>query len=303
MSRNTLLSRMVYDWRLPFMLSILAVSLLLASQVGSLKPRSAIDPLDIIGEFSTLLIVLVGLVLIVTQRLDGIVTRLFFWGGCVLTFSLSLDLLEEFFSYPESLRLMSWLESLPQPFGLLILGFGAKEWVKEQHQVRRQLGVREKHLRAHEWVDPLTTLYTLPYFEKVLERELALHKHNRQHVVMASINLQAFARYNEEMGMQAGDLLLNKVSELTALYLRPGDCLCRYHSDQFLILLPATDFPEALSLIRLLADMLREQLALPHYMAIKTRVRRVNEVSPKHAMKQLLQQPEAIISDASRAHH
>ena len=68
----------------------------------------------------------------------------------------------------------------------------------------------------------------------MLERELALHKHNRQHVVMASINLQAFARYNEEMGMQAGDLLLNKVSELTALYLRPGDCLCRYHSDQFL---------------------------------------------------------------------
>ena len=51
MSRNTLLSRMVYDWRLPFMMCILAVSLLLASQVGSLKPRSAIDPLDIIGEF------------------------------------------------------------------------------------------------------------------------------------------------------------------------------------------------------------------------------------------------------------
>jgi len=239
----------------------------------------------------------------VTQRLDGAVTRLFFWGGCVLTFSLSLDLLDEFFSYPEALRLMSWLESLPQPFGLVILGFGAAEWIKEQRQVRRQLSVREKHLRAHEWVDPLTTLYTLPYFEKVLERELALHKHNRQHVVMASINLQAFARYNEEMGMQAGDLLLNKVSELTALYLRPGDCLCRYHSDQFLILLPATDCPEALSLIRLLAEMLREQLALPHYMAIKTRVRRVNEVSPKHAMKQLLQQPEAIIADASRAHH
>ena len=47
-------------------------------------------------------------------------TNWLFAGSYLLVFSYSLDVLDEVLSYPENVRLMSWLESFPAPLGMVL---------------------------------------------------------------------------------------------------------------------------------------------------------------------------------------
>lgn len=285
--------RFAGDWRILLTVAVALIGLLLSSQLGSLKPLAQIDVLDLLGEGSTLLLVILAVVLVVNHRPRGNVTNLFYRGGLLLIFSMTLDVLDEFFHYPDSLRLLSWLESFPQPVGLVILGLGALEWRRESKMLTRQLKAREKNLRSHQWVDPLTSLYTTPYFIKLVEREIALgHNKSTESAVLVSVNFKNFTQYNDEEGTKAGDELLHRASELMVLLLRPQDCVCREHSDHFLILLPQTSLSQANRLMKVISQNLSSELNLSNYMSLDIQTHRVEEVSAADAIKALHKQVE-----------
>ena len=212
--------------------------LLLASSLGDLKGLARVDLIDLLGEGSSLLIILMVLTLVLSARPSGRVTQLIFIGGLLLTASMSLDVLDEFFAYPEELRLMSWLESLPMPLGFVVIGLAAINWFRESQIIQRQLHLREHHLREHNWLDPLTLLYTRPYFQVALQRELALAELQRHPLCLVELNIVGFARLNHQYGAARGDLILRELADLLLLFSRPQDTVCRDNNDRFMLILP-----------------------------------------------------------------
>ncbi len=224
--------------------------IVLAANYGELKPASDIDWMDILGEGSSLAVVLAWLLLVLYSRPAGPVTNGLYVGSLLLVISYQLNLLDEFFQYPESHRLLSWLESIPAPLGMLILTFGLIGWHKEQRFINQQLASRELHLRHYQLLDPLTKLYKPEYLLAVLKRELELQQQHHQPFCLALIDISQFGRFNREQGMAAADLLLQQLSELTLVQFRSGDLVCRYSGDKFVILMPQSNQAMAQSLVQ-----------------------------------------------------
>ena len=181
-------------------------------------------------------------------------------GRFLLVFSYSLDVLDEVVSYPDNIRLMSWLESFPAPLGMVLLTFGLLGWHREQLAINRQLQVRELFLRDHQLLDPLTQLYGPLYLQAVLDRELELHRQQQQPLSLLMLDISGFSDYNRRFGIAAGDHLLTQFSELLTHQLRQRDLICRYAGDCFVALLPQTEAATAQVLNRHLQQQLQQWL-------------------------------------------
>lgn len=222
---------------------LIIVSALLAGQVGDTK--TAIDWLDVLGEGTAFIVAAAWLLLILSSRPHGRVTELLFYGSLCLVYSYFLNLLDEFLHYPEPMRLMSWLESLPAPIGMLVLTLGLIGWHREQRAIDRQLRGRELFLRDHTLIDPLTQVYGLEYLMAVLAREITFHRAKQQPLSLLVVDVAKFTEFNQQHGVSAGDLFLTTLSELVISQLRQGDLWCRYSGDRFIAILPNTPVREA----------------------------------------------------------
>ena len=275
-------------------LLLLLLAILLAFQIGDLKADGRVDWWDSLGEITTLVVASSWLCLIVCSRPRGPVTNWLFAGSFLLVFSYSLDVLDEVLSYPDNIRLMSWLESFPAPLGMVLLTFGLLGWHREQLAINRQLQVRELFLRDHQLLDPLTQLYGPLYLQAVLDRELELHRQQQQPLSLLMLDISGFSAYNRRFGIAAGDHLLTQFSELLTHQLRQRDLICRYAGDCFVALLPQTETATAQVLNRHLQQQLRQ--LLPEHGIALTGV--VQEFSVKH--NQWIQNAEAALQLASK---
>lgn len=276
-------------------LLLLLLAVLLAFQLGDLKAEGHVDWWDSLGEITTLLVAVSWLCLIVCSRPRGPVSNWLFAGSFLLVFSYSLDLLDEVLSYPDSIRLMSWLESFPAPLGMALLTLGLVGWHREQLAINRQLQVRELFLRDHQLLDPLTQLYGPLYLQAVLDRELELHRQQQQPLSLLMLDISSFSDYNRRFGIAAGDHLLTQFSELLTHQLRQRDLICRYAGDCFVAVLPQTEAATAQVLNRHLQQQLRQ--LLPEHDIALTGV--VQEFSIKH--NQWIQNAEAALQLSSKA--
>lgn len=220
---------------------LLLAALLLALQLGDVKSWAAIDWLDILGEGIVLAVALSWLTLNLLNRPAGRVTDWLYYGSLLLSCSFALDLLDEFLHYPEHMRTMSWLESVPAPLGMLALTYGLMGWHQEQRQINRQLRGRERFLRDHRLLDPLTQLYGLDYLYAVLNRELALHQQQQLALSILMLDIDQFAVFNRQHGTAAGDNYLINLAELLSSQMRESDVLCRYAGDRFVAVLVHTE--------------------------------------------------------------
>lgn len=246
-----------HRYKMLFSLLLLLSGLLLAIDIGSAKHSNEFDWLDILGEGTTLLVACGWLGLIISSRPAGRVTEWLYYGSLLLVYSYFLDLLDEFIRYPDHIRLMSWLESLPAPVGMLVLTYGLIGWHREQRAINRQLRGRELFLRDHQLIDPLTQLYGLEYLQAVLQREIELHQSQHKALSLLVLDIDNFAAFNRQYGMASGDAYLGQLSELLSNQLRHSDVVCRYAGDRFIALLPNT----ALAQANIMAQHLRQQLS------------------------------------------
>ncbi|MFN6971096.1 MAG: GGDEF domain-containing protein [Rheinheimera sp.] len=231
--------------KLLFSLFVLWCHLLLAFQLGDLKPGIDIDLIDILGEGTTLMVCCGWLWLILSSRPSGRVTELLYFGSLLLVYSYFLDLTDEFIQYADHIRLMSWLESFSAPIGMIVLTFGLIGWHQEQRAIDRQLRGRELFLRDHRLIDPLTQLYGHEYLHAVLPRELAMHQSEHKPLSLLVLDIDQFAAFNRQQGIAAGDHFLGQLSELLISQLRYSDVICRYSGDCFVAILPETTEAQA----------------------------------------------------------
>lgn len=102
--------------------------------------------------------------------------------------------------------------------------------IQSSHRTLSELSVR----------DSLTGLYNNGEFHRLLEAEIA-RSLRYQHVFAAlMLDVDYFKRINDSLGHLAGDAALRQLAATLTSVLRPVDCVARYGSEEFAIILPET---------------------------------------------------------------
>lgn len=214
--------------------------LLLHLLAGEIKPPVTWNWLDIAGEGGSAALMLIWLALLLKSRPAGRVTNLLFLGLACLFFSLFMDSVDEFVALPREVRWDGWLESAPMPIGFVLLTLGIFHWHREQLAITEQMRNRERVFREYRQFDKLTPLGNASYLRAQLQLALAETAEQKLPVSLIMLDINAFSTVNREYGHAEGDRLLQVLTQLLLLNLRPHDLLCRLAGDRFVVVLPHT---------------------------------------------------------------
>jgi diguanylate cyclase (GGDEF)-like protein len=111
-------------------------------------------------------------------------------------------------------------------------------------------------LEAIARTDELTALPNRRAWQEQLNRELARADRSQAPFCVAMLDLDHFKRYNDTLGHQTGDRLLQHVALAWSAQLRPTDLLARYGGEEFALALPDCPLEEAMLVVeRLRAAM------------------------------------------------
>jgi len=123
--------------------------------------------------------------------------------------------------------------------------------------VQREQDERTLYLASH---DDLTGLANRWRFKEELEASFArLKRHVGRTFALLVFDLDEFKPINDTYGHQAGDIVLQAISERLRAIKRDTDILCRLGGDEFALLAPDADVDEA----QLIADRIRKEVQRP----------------------------------------
>lgn len=117
--------------------------------------------------------------------------------------------------------------------------------LKKEIKKRQEIEVELKLLAQ---IDSLTGIDNRYVLDRNLDREFHLSRRQGLHLAMLMIDLDDFKMINDEFGHQAGDQVLKSFVNTSKNLLRNSDLFARYGGEEFVILLPATQINEAISL-------------------------------------------------------
>ena len=97
--------------------------------------------------------------------------------------------------------------------------------------------------------DPLTGLLNRRYMHLILKDVAELASITEQPFTLALIDIDDFKQINDTYGHLVGDCVLKELSKLLRNSFRKGDYIFRYGGEEFLVVMPSTDFKEAYRLL------------------------------------------------------
>ena len=104
--------------------------------------------------------------------------------------------------------------------------------------------------------DSLTGLFNRRTLGNFLEREIAQAQRSSKPLVVVLMDIDHFKNINDEFGHQAGDRVLIELGQLILENTRQSDFACRFGGEEFVIVIPEIEIPDALRRI----DQLRESV-------------------------------------------
>jgi diguanylate cyclase (GGDEF)-like protein len=119
------------------------------------------------------------------------------------------------------------------------------------------LGSTQEELVRLASIDSLTGLMNRKTALARFDEEMSRHERTGSPFSCLLIDLDNFKEVNDTLGHQAGDRVIEAVSRVMARNVRRHDIVCRYGGEEFLVLLPETRLPAALTV----AEKLREAVA------------------------------------------
>ena len=93
--------------------------------------------------------------------------------------------------------------------------------------------------------DTLTGLYNRGYFFKLAAHEYALSQIENRPLTLILLDIDYFKKINDRFGHQCGDFVLETLAKVMKKSIRQTDILCRYGGEEFLIMMPNTNFTNA----------------------------------------------------------
>jgi len=93
--------------------------------------------------------------------------------------------------------------------------------------------------------DPLTGMFSRSSGEEVLELQFTIACRSNTALSIAFIDLDHFKSINDQFGHDAGDKVLIDMTNVISNSLRSGDTLARWGGEEFLLIMPNTDIPQA----------------------------------------------------------
>lgn len=282
-----------HRWKLGLLLLAANIDLWLTLAFGTAKSFSEWQWLDIVGEGGTAMFMLFWLVLVLKSRPTGRVTNFLSIGLSCMFLSWWMDVLDEFVRLPKHIHWDHWLESGPMPIGMVLLTIGLFHWHREQQAINQQMEKRERVFREHRLFDKLTPLGGADYLKRQISDCLSQSLEQQQPLSLLALDIDDFSAINQHYGHAEGDAVLQALSQLILLNLRPHDLLCRLAGDRFVVILPNTGESQA----RLLALELQQAVqGLAHktrqqgerlYLAASTAVVMAVSETPEALLKRL----------------
>src|SRR6266849_2668693 len=117
-----------------------------------------------------------------------------------------------------------------------------------------------KRLELNAVTDPLTGLHNRRLFAETFEKELNRARRYGQPLGLVTLDLHRFKEVNDQHGHPRGDDVLRAAAATLKKALRTSDSAFRIGGDEFALLLPQTDSPQALALIRRVETVFAELL-------------------------------------------
>lgn len=131
--------------------------------------------------------------------------------------------------------------------------------IKKQSSDLREALKRLQHYAQH---DQLTQLFNREQITNILVRLMASARRSKKLIGVLFLDLDHFKNVNDSLGHDAGDVLLQSVSERVKSVVREGDFVARLGGDEFAIILNGLTRPEDAGEV---AQKILDQLVLPHY--------------------------------------
>lgn len=93
--------------------------------------------------------------------------------------------------------------------------------------------------------DGLTGLYNRKYFHELADREVTRSARYSVPLAVALMDLDHFKRVNDTHGHDGGDAVLRHFSKIMTETMRDSDIVGRYGGEEFIVLMPETQIPQA----------------------------------------------------------
>jgi diguanylate cyclase (GGDEF)-like protein len=124
----------------------------------------------------------------------------------------------------------------------------------------RNLQVARDRLVLESVTDPLTGIFNLRHFQKVLAQETSRALRYGGSVSLLIADLDHFKKLNDAQGHEVGNVVLKQLVEIFKSNVRESDCLARYGGEEFAILLVNTGKNEARETARKLVQAVADAL-------------------------------------------
>ncbi|EWY38778.1 diguanylate cyclase [Skermanella stibiiresistens SB22] len=98
--------------------------------------------------------------------------------------------------------------------------------------------------------DKLTGAYARRIGEEMLNLQFGNARRNQRPLSLVFIDLDDFKKVNDRFGHEGGDRVLRDAAQALLTGLRQGDLVIRWGGEEFLVVMPDTDTPGALSALR-----------------------------------------------------
>ena len=220
---------------------------------GYVKPQSQLDWLDIIGEGSSTIMVLMWVLVILSTRAPGKITNYFSFGFICILLSLSQDFIDEFIRLESYTIVGNLMECMF--IGLGIVTYAFWQWRKELLVINNYISQRRK-------LNPRTPIhaehYRLPdvrHLHQALIHSKQLPTHNEPTFLLA-IHLVNERQLIHSLSLNEVSRLTISISELLFITARSHDLVCHCAAHRYLILMENCHESEASKFARHLEGLL-----------------------------------------------
>jgi diguanylate cyclase (GGDEF)-like protein/PAS domain S-box-containing protein len=142
-----------------------------------------------------------------------------------------------------------------ETIGLLYLSASQPNLLSENRQqlartVAEQVSMAIANINLRETLqnqsirDPLTGLFNRRYLEEFLAKEIFRAQRNEYSVGIIMIDIDHFKKFNDNLGHDAGDFVLQEISKLLKNMIRSSDVACRYGGEEITLIFSEVSLEE-----------------------------------------------------------